>query len=350
MTILVTGATGFIGSYLIPVLLENGYEVAATDRMPAPDWIKTLPSVRYVQADMGREAEVQKLMGVVRPEKVMHLASVLAGPCEADPLFGYRVNFISTAAILEAGFAYGLKRFVMTSAGSVFGQGLSEPVRNDAERLPRTIYGQTKLACEHLLEWYRRVRGMSCGAARFPWVYGPGRSTGITAEYSSLLLDRIARNEPLLIKNPEERGDWLYVKDAVKALMLLIERDEQPEISYNIMGGVYSIREAMNVAKEHFPDSRITFEETAQTTQPYASSYDDTKAREDIGWMPDYTLADGIKEHIRLVRERSGAWTGQAGWPSQSSKSQRDELKYVDGPSGGDSCRKRSSSSPLPES
>ncbi|WP_180900223.1 NAD-dependent epimerase/dehydratase family protein [Martelella soudanensis] len=304
MTVLVTGATGFIGSYLIPVLLERGYDVAATDRMPAPEWIAKLSNVFYVQTDLGREADIQKLMGIVRPEKIVHLASVLAGPCEADPLLGYRVNFMSTATLLDAGLAYGLKRFVMTSAGSVFGQGLQEPVRNDAERLPRTVYGQTKLACEHLIEWYRRVHGLSCGAVRFPWVYGPGRSTGITAEYSSLLLDRIARNEPLVISNPEERGDWLYVRDAVKALMLLLEREEQPEISYNIMGSVHSIREAMTLAMQIFPEARVTFEESARTTQPYASSYDDSKARADIGWQPEYALADGIREHVTLVRQR----------------------------------------------
>lgn len=301
-TILVTGATGFIGTYLVQALVARGDTVIATDLGPEPDWIAANPAIRYIRADMGREAEVQKLMGLARPDKVVHLVSILVGPCEADPGRAFRVNFMSTAALLDASLAHGVTRFVMTSAASVFGQGLPEPVANDAERLPLTVYGQTKLACENLLEWYRRVRGLSCGAVRFPWVFGPGRKNGLTAEYSSVLLDRIARGEPVVIDNPEERGDWLYVKDAVKALLLMLDREQQPAISYNIMGSLHSIREAMEIAAGLFPEARIELSGSTATTQPYASAYDDSRARADIGWAPGYTLAQAMQEHVATLR------------------------------------------------
>ena len=304
MSVLVTGATGFIGSYLVPKLVENGHEVIATDRVPEPEWIKKMDSVRFIQADMGNEAEIQKLMGVSRPTRVLHLVSLLAGPCEENPILGYKINFMSTAALLDACLAYGVERFVMTSSTSVFGRGLPEPVLNDAERLPATVYGQTKVACENLMEWYRRKHGLSCGSVRYPWVYGPGRSTGITAEYSSKLLDKIARREKLVITEPEERGDWLYVKDAVKSLMLLIERDDQPEIAYNIMGGVFTVRQAMEIAREIFPDADIEIGDGKETSSPYPTSFDDSKAREDIGWSPDYTLQEGMREHVEILRSR----------------------------------------------
>lgn len=305
MTVLVTGACGFIGSYLIPTLLEKGYNVAATDRGPEPDWIRALPGVSYHQVDMGREAEIQRMMGLVRPQKVVHLASILVGPCEADPLAGFRINFMSTTALLDACYAHGGDRFVMSSAGSVFGKGVKEPVANDAIRLPLTVYGQTKVACEQLLEWYRRVRGLQCGAVRFPWVYGPGRSTGLTAEYSSKLLDQIAAGKKVVIENPDEKGDWLYVRDAVKSIILLLERDSQPEIAYNIMGGLHTIREAMEVARSLYPDAEIELRDSAETTQPYASAFDDSQARKDIGWAPDYDLAAGIREHVEAVRAKA---------------------------------------------
>ena len=305
MTILVTGACGFIGSYLIPTLLEKGHEVAATDRGPEPEWIAKLGGVTYYQVDMGSEAEIQRMMGLVRPQKVVHLASILVGPCEADPLTGFRINFMSTAALLDACHAHGGDRFIMSSAGAVFGKGLEEPVANDAIRVPDTVYGQTKVAGEQLLEWYRRVRGLECGAVRFPWVYGPGRSTGLTAEYSSKLLDQIAAGEKVVIDNPDEKGDWLFVKDAVKSIMLLLERDSQPAISYNIMGELHTIRDAMEVAKSLYPEAEIEIRESAQTSQPYASAFDDSQARKDIGWAPDYSLADGIRAHVETLRAKA---------------------------------------------
>ena len=211
MSILVTGAAGFIGSYLIPALTAKGYTVIATDIVPEPKWISDSPAVEYLRSDLSREADVYKLMGIARPEKVIHLVSLLAGPCEADPGLGYRVNFMSTLTLLDACVTFGAQRFVMTSSISVFGKGLPEPVQDDAEKLPVMVYGQTKLACEHMMAWYRRVHGLSCGAVRFPWVFGPGRTTGITAEYSSKLLDKIAAGDKLVIDSPEEKGDWLYV-------------------------------------------------------------------------------------------------------------------------------------------
>lgn len=304
MSVLVTGAAGFIGSYLIPSLTDKGYNVFATDIVPEPQWIADSPSVQYLRSDLSREADVYKLIGISRPEKVIHLVSLLAGPCEADPGLGYRVNFISTLTLLDACVTFGTKRFVMTSSISVFGKGLSEPVKDDAEKLPATVYGQTKLACEHMMEWYRRVRGLSCGAVRFPWVFGPGRTTGITAEYSSKLLDAIAAGDKLIIDSPEEKGDWLYVKDAVKSLILLLEMKDQPQISYNIMGGLYTVREAMEIAQKIFPDARIEIRDGKDTSSPYPTSYDDSRAGNELGWKPDYTLEQAMKEHVEILRNK----------------------------------------------
>ena len=304
MYVLVTGAAGFIGSYLIPALVEKGHKIFATDIVSEPQWIADSPSVEYLRSDLSREADVYKLMGIARPEKVIHLVSLLAGPCEADPGLGYRVNFMSTLALLDACVTLGVKRFVMTSSISVFGRGLPEPVRDDAEKLPATVYGQTKLACEQMMEWYRRIHGLNCGAVRFPWVFGPGRTTGITAEYSSKLLDAIAAGDKLIIDSPDEKGDWLYVKDAVKSLMLLLGRDDQPQIAYNIMGGLYTVREAMEIAQKLFPEAHIEIKEGRGTSSPYPTSYDDSKAREELGWQPDYTLEQAMKEHVEILRNR----------------------------------------------
>ncbi len=304
MAVLVTGSTGFIGSYLIPALISKGYDVIATDIVAEPEWIKNLKSVQYVPADLSREGDVYKLIGITRPEKVIHLASLLAGPCEANPGLGYRVNFTSTLALLDACKELKAKRFVMTSSISVFGKGLPEPVADDAIKMPQTVYGQTKLACEHLMEWYRRVHGLSTSAVRFPWVFGPGRTTGITAEYSSKLLDSIAAGERVVINNPEEKGDWLYVRDAVKSLILLLEMKEQPQIAYNIMGGLYTVRQAMEIAQELFADADIEIIDSGGTSSPYPTSFDDSKARQELGWIPDYTIEEAMREHVEFLQNK----------------------------------------------
>ncbi|MBL8490769.1 MAG: NAD(P)-dependent oxidoreductase [Rhodocyclaceae bacterium] len=306
MKVLVTGAAGFIGRYLVPMLADLGHEVLATD-LQLPGEPATSPRVTWLRLDVSRAEEVYRAMLGHRPEAVVHLVSWLAAPCEENPLRGWEINFRSTQFLLDAGIAAGLRRFVFTSSISVFGRGLPEPVADDAVKEPATIYGQTKLACEHLLRWYKTRHGLKVGAVRFPWVYGPGRENGITAAYSSKLLDALAAGQPLRIGFPEEKGDWLYVKDACKALLLLLGRDDIPRVGYNIMGGLYSVREAMAVAAQVCPDAVIGFDANpAVSSNPYPLSYDDSAARRELGWAPDYSLADGIREHIAIVRASLG--------------------------------------------
>ncbi len=302
MTTLVTGATGFIGSHLIPALVDLGYQVVATDTVDAPHWITSNSSIPYVRADLGRDADVQELVSGIRPDSVVHLAGLLVDACEAEPRLGFRVNVMATLSLLEACVASGVTRFVMTSSTSVFGRGLAEPVADDAARLPETVYGQTKLACEHMLDWYRRTHGLSVGAVRFPWVYGPGRTTGLTAQYSSFLFDAIARGEEAMVVNADQAGNWLYVKDAVKSLILMLESGAHSRVTYNVMGVDHSVGEAMNIAQELFPNARIRIRKTARASYPYASSFDDTRAREELGWRPEYPIRRGMKEHVETVR------------------------------------------------
>lgn len=302
MKVLVTGAGGFIGRYLVPALADKGYSVVATD-LVVPKHVASSEQVVWSLLDVSRSDSVYKMVLSERPDAVIHLVSWLAGPCEADPRRGWEINFLSTQYLLDAGIAAGLKRFVFSSSISVFGKGLPEPVCDDAVKEPVTMYGQTKLACEHMLRWYKSKHGIEVGAVRFPWVYGPGRETGITAMYSSKLLDSLARNEPLHIASPEEKGDWLYVKDAVKALLLVLESKAIPQTAYNIMSGLYSIREALGVAQKVCPEAVISFADNAPPSDnPYPLSYDDTPARRDLGWKPDYSLEAGFREHIAIVR------------------------------------------------
>jgi UDP-glucose 4-epimerase len=174
-------------------------------------------------------------------------------------------------------------------------------VADNAVKNPETIYGQTKLASEHLLKWFYRKHGLDARALRFTWVFGPGRTRGITALWSSAILDAVARGESLVVTNPDETGDWLYVKDAVKAIMTLYDAETPTQRIYNIAGGAYSIRDVVNVAQAFKPDAKITLVEDGGRQSPYPAAYDDSAARREIGWHPSYSIEDAVKEHIEIV-------------------------------------------------
>ncbi len=308
MRVLVTGGAGFIGSYLVPRLLESGMEVVVFDLSPDPTALAgVLDRITYVRGDLSLPADLYRTMMTYRPEGVMHLGALLAGPCEENPVLGFRVNFLSTQTLLDAAVALKVKRFFMVSSISVFGRDVPEPVRDEAGKNPETIYGQTKLASEHLLLWYARKHGLDTRALRFTWVFGPGRTRGITAAYSSLILDAVARGEQMTVPNPDERGDWLYVKDAVRAIIALWDAPQAEQRIYNIAGGVHSIREVVEIAKAVRPDSRIVLQDTGKSLSPFPAAFDDANARREIGWKPAYTIEAAVREHIEIVSASKGA-------------------------------------------
>jgi len=306
MKVFITGAAGFIGTYVIQELMRRGDEVVAFDIAPMPgNFSAYSEGFAYVRGDLTDKLDLYRAITVHRPTHILHLASILAGPCEENPGKGFDINFNSTVSLMDAAWTLKVERFVMTSSISVFGPGLDEPVKDDDVKIPATVYGQTKLACEHLMNWYERKGRLSTGGVRFPWVFGPGRSTGITALWSSKLLDKVARDEELLIENPDEMGNWLYVKDAVKALILLLEARNTPRGIYNIMGSAHSIREVMEIAKKIKPEARIQYKDGAKSVSPYPSLYDDSNARKEIAWKPDYRIEDSVAEHIKTVSNQS---------------------------------------------
>ena len=240
------------------------------------------------------------------PRGCFILARSWPGPCEENPVLGFKVNFLSTQTLLDASLAVKAKRFFMVSSISVFGRDVTEPVSDQAVKNPETIYGQTKLASEHLMLWYARKHGLDTRALRFTWVFGPGRTTGITALYSSLILDAIARGERLTIPNPDETGDWLYIRDAVKAILLLWDAPEAKQRIYNVAGGVHSIREVVEIARKIRPDAQVTMQEGGKSLSPYPAAYDDTVARREIGWAPDYGIEKAVREHIDIMSAKYG--------------------------------------------
>jgi nucleoside-diphosphate-sugar epimerase len=302
MRVLVTGGAGFIGSYLVPALLGRGYAVTVFDLAAEP---ATLAGYRdrigYVRGDLGSPADLYRAMMSCRPEGVFHLGAILAGPCEENPVRGFQVNFGSTQVLLDACVAQQVRKFFMISSISVFGRDAAEPVPDHAVKNPETVYGQTKLASEHLLLWYARKHGLDTSALRFTWVFGPGRTTGITALYSSLILDAIARGEAIDVPNPDERGDWLYVKDAVLAILTLWDAKGLRQRIFNIAGGVHSIREVVDVALKIRPAARVTIGGSGTSLSPYPVAYDDSAARNSLGWKAEYTIEMAVAEHLRIV-------------------------------------------------
>ena len=181
------------------------------------------------------------------------MAGIMGGVAEQNPPVALQVNFMGTAVLVDAGLKNGLERFVMATTIGIYDPSTPEPVRDDSAKYPANIYGISKLSSEYLLEWYSRTHNLSVGGVRLPWVFGPGRTRGLTADMSTKLLDGIARGEKVHVTNPQEQGDWMYGFDGARAMLEMLDPETDRSSSLTTFPGLVSIqyRRSCNVQQKY---------------------------------------------------------------------------------------------------
>ncbi|MEM0034743.1 MAG: NAD(P)-dependent oxidoreductase [Desulfurococcus sp.] len=299
MRILVTGGGGFIGRFLVSDLVKKGYDVIVVDRGPSP-FIEH-QRIKYHVGDVTNVIQMNNIMAKYKPEVVIHLAALLADTCEVEPLQATKVNIEATQNLIELSITHGIKRFVFMSSASVYHPDTPEPVREEDAGKPVSYYGVTKYAGELIGSWYYRKGLIDFRALRPTVVFGPGRFRGPSAEYSSMIIERALNNEKVIVKNPNDKVNYIYVRDAVSALILLAEAEKVKYRAYNAAGFVSRVIEFVEMVKKYIP--ALQYEVQQLEAVRYAAVIDDSKIREELGWRPQYTYEKAIEDYIETVRK-----------------------------------------------
>jgi nucleoside-diphosphate-sugar epimerase len=328
--VLITGGSGFIGSYLAQYLLNDSKcdRVVLFDRDPDLRRITGFgidPSrFTSVQGDLSLQDHVFEVFDRYPPRAVYHLGALLSAGAEANPTMGVMVDLLGTWHVLEAArFHLEAERVpepvkvLFPSTIASFGQFLPTGlVANESVQVPGTFYGAAKVASERLGEQYHRKGWVDFRAVRFPSVIGAARGPGGTTVYSTLMVQQPALGLPYDAYVPQNtRLDILYVKDAVKALVSLHDADAKKLTRrvYNIasirdneqppMAGEIADAVAQELGAGAPP---VTFNSTDPELTSIVKSFgilDDTLAQNDFGWKPDYATLEGtVRDFVQEVK------------------------------------------------
>ncbi|UOM36148.1 NAD(P)-dependent oxidoreductase [Acuticoccus sp. I52.16.1] len=248
MTILVTGAGGFVGLNVVERLLTDGHTVVALGNRPLPsiarDHFSVLPGQLHpVTADVRDAAALRAAIADFGVTRIFHGAAITLGPAGtiAPPTDVIDINVVSMAVLLELAREFGIARFVYPSstavyAGYAFAAAL---VTEDMAPTPNALYGYTKLACERLALEAAARHGLSIALGRITAAFGPWEhDTGVRETLSPpyQLARKAVASEPVVIADRGWR-DWTSSRDVARVFALLLTTDTLAHDTYNISLG-----------------------------------------------------------------------------------------------------------------
>jgi nucleoside-diphosphate-sugar epimerase len=290
MSVVVTGAAGFIGSHLVEELVLRGYRVVGVDRRDA-----SLPAAEHFAADIvDDEDEVREILA--EAEAVWHLAGApgvrARGPEAAERR--YRDNVVAGTIVLDA--TPPDVPLVVTSSSSVYG-GVATPSRPSAESddlRPLGGYARSKVALEHACS-RRRLRGGLVSVARPFTVAGERQRPDMAIQ---LWIEAALRGEPItLYGSPERTRDITDVDDAVEGLIRMAERGVPETVNLGTGTG-HSLREVVDAVGMALELDLETVVETAVAEDPPATLADTRRCEALLGFVPQTELASLVERQV----------------------------------------------------
>ncbi len=313
MRILVTGASGFIGSHLLSLLLARGWQVRGTvrsaerlDRLPAP-------AEGVVVGALGPQTDWSEALAGV--DVAVHLAARVHVMRDADPSAYSRANVDGSRRLAEEATAAGVKRLVFMSSVKAMGEAerAARPWREEDPCLPQDEYGRSKLEAERAIAEAACQTGMETVVLRPPVVYGPG----VTANIFTLFC-MVNRGWPLPLGSVDNRRSFIYVGNLVHALMAAAEHPKAAGETFLVSDGqdlstpelIRAIGRALGRPARLFPLSPGLLRGVARCLGRSAEVdrllgslvVDSTRIRRRLGWEPPFLLEQGLARTAEWYR------------------------------------------------
>ncbi len=311
--ILVTGAVGQIGSELVPALRKRyGDEnVVATGHRTEPS-----PALRdsgpFEFIDVAQRQTIEAAVDKYEIDTIYHLAAILSATGEQRPQLAWDVNINGLYNILEVAREREMRRVFCPSSIAAFGpETPRDNTPQDTVLRPRTMYGVTKVAGELLCNYYFYRFGLDVRGVRYPGIISsetlPG---GGTTDYAvEIFYEAIKYKRYNCFLKEDTVLPMMYMPDCIRASIGLMEADLSSltcHADYNLAAFSFSPKELVAEIEKHIPDLACTYNPDfrQQIADSWPRTIDDSAARRDWDWEPEYDLSAMVKDMLEKLGKK----------------------------------------------
>ncbi|GBC74961.1 UDP-glucose 4-epimerase [archaeon HR06] len=309
MSFLITGGTGFIGSYVVKELDKLGEEVLILSRSG-----KSIFSFSK-NLIIGDIKDFNKLLNICRErevKRIIHLAGYTTYLCQSNLRDCLEINCVGTYNLLELARRLDVERFIFSSTATIYGD-VKIPKSGAYEGMPVnpvTFYAISKLMGENLGLYYLKNYGIDFGAFRISGAYGYSNISDVNREYTlsekfRILVEGALKGKDVIIeKGGLVKVDWVYVEDCawllVKASLI---KNKLPHNIYNLGSGYCkTLLQISKIIKKLIPNSKIKVLRKKEANYPSLGPLNIKRAKEDFGYKPR-SIEEGLKDYISLAKK-----------------------------------------------
>ena len=316
--VVVTGAAGFIGSNLVDSLLNQGIEVLGIDNFSTGriEFLREAlnhPKFTLLKQDLYFGDNLSNFF--VGMDAVFHLAAnadVRFGP--DHPARDLEQNTIATHKVLEAVRKAGVKKFMFSSTGSVYGEAEVVPTPENAPfPIQTSLYGASKLACEGLIAAYAESFGIKAWIFRFVSILGPRYTHGHVYDFYQQLMKH--PEKLVVLGNGYQKKSYLHVSDCVEAIHKSISKSTDLVNIINLgVDGYCEVRDSIGwITDELRLDPELIFgTESKGWIGDNPLIHLDTQKVQSLGWMPKYSIEESVRDTVRFMESNQWIFNGES--------------------------------------
>ena len=315
--VVVTGAAGFIGSTLVDSLLHQGIEVLGIDnfRTGRIEFLKDAldkPKFTLVEWDLYSGKNLSSIF--VGMDAIFHLAAnadVRFGPDR--PSIDLEQNTITTHKVLEAARVAGVKKFIFSSTGSVYGEAAVVPTPENAPFPVQTsLYGASKLACEGMIAAYAESFGMQVWIFRFVSILGPRYSHGHVFDFYKQLMDH--PENLTVLGDGYQKKSYLHVYDCIEAINVALHSATDSVNIFNLgIDGYCEVRDSIGwITDEMGLTPKISYgTESKGWVGDNPLIHLETKKIQEMGWTPKNSIEESVRDTVSYMKLNQWLFQGR---------------------------------------